>query len=70
MKISSEEFERLKKAPKAELLEVLSRFVEQPRGRKTLGKQPLTPYERVKRFRERQREQAQAKIKAKARKHR
>ena len=59
MKISNEEFERLKKAPKAEILKALSRFVGKPRGRKRmLEDRPLSGYERLKRYREKQQREA------------
>jgi hypothetical protein len=52
-KITKAEFERLKKSPKKEVLEALMPFVMESRGRPKSSKPALTPYERVKRYRER-----------------
>ena len=52
-KITLEEFEVLKKAPKKAVLEALLPFVQKARGRKKGNKPPLTPYERLKRHRAR-----------------
>lgn len=59
--LSPKQFERLRKAPKAEVLAVLEQYVRREAGRPK-GEQPaLTIAERVRLYRERQREAKQIK---------
>ena len=51
--LTEEEFAALKKAPKAEILRVLERYVKRSeKGRPTLGERPMTSTERSRRHRE------------------
>jgi hypothetical protein len=52
--LSPEEFERLKKAPKLEVLATLERYVRREAGRPKSDTPALTGAERVRLFRERQ----------------
>ena len=52
--LEPEEFERLKKAPKIEILAVLERYVRKEAGRPKGEMRALTTTERVRLFRERQ----------------
>ncbi len=53
--LEPEEFERLRKAPKIEVLAVLERYVRREAGKPKSDTPPLTNAERVRQFRERQR---------------
>lgn len=53
--LSPEEFERLRKAPKAEILSVLAGYVRKEAGRPTGETPALTGAERMRQLRERQR---------------
>ncbi len=53
--LEPEEFERLRKAPKAEILSVLEQYVRREAGRPKAETPPLSSAERVRQYRERQR---------------
>ena len=53
--LSPEEFQRLKHAPKAEVLAVLERYVRLEAGRPKGDTEPFSSTERVRLYRERQR---------------
>lgn len=53
--LTRDEFEQLKHAPKAKILQVLEQFVVKDRGRKPEGSEAMSTAERVKAYRERKR---------------